>query len=187
MTTVPGDTLVLNVAGLLGEAPGAHRDVAVDVAELELGDDLVQAAPVVVLARIARTNRGVIVTGSVRTGLADTCGRCLAPLRIPIDAPIEEEVLPLIDLQSGLRLDTTAEPEVFRLSDHHELDLEPLAREAIQLAAPIAPVCRPECPGLCSECGLDLNAVPHDHGDAPGDPRLAMLRELRIDDESETG
>jgi len=187
MTTVPGDTLVVNVAGLLGEAPGSHRDVAVDVAELELGDDLVQAAPVTVLARIARTNRGVIVTGSVRTGLADTCGRCLAPLRIPIDAPIEEEVLPLIDLQSGLRLDTTAEPEVFRLSDHHELDLEPLAREAIQLAAPIAPVCRPDCPGLCSECGLDLNAGPHDHGDAPGDPRLAMLRELRIDDEGETG
>jgi uncharacterized protein len=183
MTTVPPDALVLNVAGLLGEAPGAHRDIAMEVGEVELGDDLVGAAPVAVLARITRTNRGIIVTGSVRTGLADTCGRCLAALQIPIDAPIEEEVLPLVDLQSGLRLDTAAEPEVSRLNDHHELDLEPLAREAIQLAAPIAPVCRPDCRGLCPECGVDLNLGPHDHGDVPDDPRLAMLRELRIDDE----
>jgi uncharacterized protein len=183
MTTVPGDALVVNVAGLLGEAPGSHRDLVLEVAELELGDDLVQAGPVAVVARIARTNRGIIVTGGVRTGLAETCGRCLAALRIPIDVPIEEEVLPLVDLQSGLRLDTSAEPEVFRLTDHHELDLEPLAREAIQLAAPIAPVCRPDCRGLCPDCGTDLNAAPHDHGDAPGDPRLARLLELRIDDE----
>ena len=116
---------------------------------LDLGEDLVQATPLTVLARVARTNRGLIVSGRVRTALADACARCLAPLRVPIDAPIEEEVLPLIDLQSGLRLDTTAEPEVLRLTDHHELDLEPLAREAIQLAAPIAPVCRPDCRGLC--------------------------------------
>ncbi len=184
MTTVPADALVFNVAGLLAEAPGAHRDVAVEVAVIELGDDLVQAAGVGVAARIARTNRGVIVTGRVRTALADTCGRCLVPVRIPLDEPIEEEVLPLVDLQSGVVLDTSAEPEALRLSDHHELDLEPLAREAIQLATPIAPVCRPDCRGLCPECGADLNAGPHDHGDAPGDPRLAILRELHLDDEA---
>ena len=183
MTTLPGDALVVNVAGLLGEAPGSQRDVAVDAVELDLGDDLVQAAPVAVVARVDRTNRGIIVTGRVRTALTDTCSRCLAPLRISIDAPVEEEVLPLVDLQSGLRLDTTAEPEVFRLTDHHELDLEPLAREAIQLAAPIAPVCRQDCRGLCPECGLDLNPGPHDHGDAPVDPRLARLLDFRIDGE----
>jgi uncharacterized protein len=183
MTSPPGDALILNVAGLLGQAPGSQRDVAIDVAALDLGEDLVQAAPLTVVARVARTNRGLIVSGRVRTALADACARCLAPLRIPIDAPIEEEVLPLIDLQSGLRLDTTAEPEVFRLTDHHELDLEPLAREAIQLAAPIAPVCRPDCRGLCAECGLDLNAGPHDHGEAPVDPRLAGLLDFRIDGE----
>jgi uncharacterized protein len=183
MTTLPDDALVVNVAGLLGEVPGSHRDVAADVAAFDLGDDLVLAAPVAVVARIARTNRGLLVTGRVRTSLADTCGRCLRPLQIPLEAPIEEEVLPLVDLQSGLRLDTTAEPEVVRLTDHHELDLEPLAREAIQLAAPIAPVCRPDCRGLCPECGVDLNSGPHDHGNAPSDPRLAKLLELRIDDE----
>lgn len=182
MTTVPADALVVNVAGLLGEPAGSSRDIVVDDVTIDLGEDLRQSAPLLVRARIARTNRGVVVTGRVRTTLADTCGRCLAPLAVPIDVPIDEEVLPSIELQSGLPVDLAAEPEAFRLSDHHELDLEPLAREAIQLAAPIAPVCRPDCAGLCSVCGRDLNAEPHDHGDGPVDPRLAKLADFRADE-----
>jgi uncharacterized protein len=182
MTTSPADALVVNVAGLLGETPGSYRDVEVRDVRLELGDDLLQAAPLEVRARIARTNRGVLVTGRVRTSLADTCGRCLVALEVPIEVPIEEEVLPSIELQSGLVVDTSAEPEAFRLSDHHELDLEPVARQAVVLAAPIAPTCRPDCPGLCVECGADLNAGPHGHADAPIDPRLAKLGEFLADE-----
>lgn len=181
MTTVPADALVVNVAGLLGEAPGSQRDVAVDGVTLDLGEGLLQAAPLAVRAKVARTNRGVLVGGRATTALGDTCGRCLAPISVPIDVPIDEEVLQSIDLQSGLPVDRAAEPEAFRLSDHHELDLEVLVREAILLAAPIAPVCRPDCAGLCAVCGRDLNTEPHDHGDAPVDPRLAKLAEFRAD------
>lgn len=181
MTTSPADALVVNVAGLLGDPPGAHRDVAVAGVRIDLGGDLVQASPLEVRVRIARTNRGVVVGGRALTGLADTCGRCLAALEVPLDVAIDEEVLPSIDLHSGLAVDTAAEPEAHRLTDHHELDLEPLVREAIQLAAPIAPVCRPDCRGLCPECGADLNAWPHEHEKAPIDPRLAALLDFPVD------
>lgn len=181
MTTNPPDSLLFNVAGLLGERAGSIRDVTVDGVWLELGDEIRQSAPLALRARIGRTNRGVIVSGDVRTSLADTCGRCLVALEIPIDVLIDDEVLPSIELQSGAAVDATAEPEAHRLSDHHELDLEPLAREAVQLAAPIAPVCRPDCRGLCPECGADLNGGPHEHADAPVDPRLAKLGEFRAD------
>jgi uncharacterized protein len=179
MTTVPTDALVVNVSGLLGESPGSHRDVTADGVTVDLGDDLLQAAPLAVVARIARTNRGVLVNGRATTALGDTCGRCLAAIVVPIDVTIDEEILPSIDLQSGLAIDRAAEPEALRLSDHHELDVEVLVREAVQLAVPIAPVCRPDCAGLCPTCGLDLNAEPHDHGDAPLDPRLAKLADFR--------
>lgn len=181
MTTVPADALVLNVAGLLGEPPGSQRDVAVDGVTLDLGEDLLQAAPLAVTARIARTNRGVVVSGRATTALADTCGRCLAPTVVPVDVPLDDEVLQSIDLQSGMPVDRAEEPEALRLSDHHELDLEVLVREAVQLAAPIAPICRPDCAGLCTTCGRDLNAEPHDHGDAPVDPRLAKLADFVAD------
>lgn len=184
MTVAPWGALVVNVAGLLGEPPGSHRDFAVDGLTIDLGEDLVEAGPLAMQARIARTNRGVIVTGRVQTSLADVCGRCLRPLEVPIDVPVEEEVLPSIDLQSGLPVDIAAEPEALRLSDHHELDLEPIAREAVQLAAPIALVCREDCAGLCPECGVDLNLGPHDHGESPLDPRLEGLRAFRVPEDS---
>jgi uncharacterized protein len=187
MTTAPRDALVFNVAGLLAEPSGSHRDLAVDGVLLDLGEDLVLAEPLAVRVRVDRTNRGLLVRGRLAASLADTCGRCLTSLEIPLDLPLDEEILPSVDLHSGIPLDTAAEPEAFRLSDHHELDLEPLAREAVQLAAPIAPVCRPDCLGLCPDCGGDRNTGPHDHGEVPVDPRLALLAELRIDEPPGTG
>lgn len=179
--------LEVNVAGLLAEGPGAHRDVAVRDLRLDLGGDLEQGAPIVGSIRLARTNRGLFVTGRLRTTLRETCARCLAPIEIPIEMAIDEEALPSIDIHSGLPTDASVDPEVARLTDHHEIDLERLVREAISLAEPIAPVCRQDCPGLCTECGGELAVGDHDHGDAPIDPRLEALRSFRVDGKSWTG
>jgi uncharacterized metal-binding protein YceD (DUF177 family) len=69
---------------------------------------------------------------------------------------IREEVLPSVDPATGRPADMSAEPEVARLSDHHELDLGALAGEAISLNEPIAPLCEAACPGLCITCGERL-------------------------------
>jgi len=184
--TVPADEhpLVINVAGLLGEVAGSSRDLAFADVRLDLGEDLVQAAGADVTAHLTRTNRGLVVQGRAHTSLAGTCSRCLKPAETPIEVDVDEEVLPILDLATGALLDPTVEPEVPRLSDHHELDLETLVREAIQLAEPIAPLCRPGCKGLCPECGADLNAGPHGHADAPVDPRLEALRAFRVDEDA---
>ena len=53
-------------------------------------------------------------------------------------------------------------------------------RDAISLAEPIAPLCRPDCPGLCETCGLDLTDDPeHSHPGEDIDPRLAALVGIR--------
>jgi uncharacterized protein len=42
-------------------------------------------------------------------------------------------------------------------------------------------LCRPDCLGLCPQCGANLNADPeHAHAEAP-DPRWAKLRELKLE------
>jgi uncharacterized protein len=183
----PSSPLELNVAGLLGEGPGSHRDLAVSGLRIDLGEDLRQGDPIEGRVRIARTNRGLLVTGRLRTSLLDECGRCLEPVDVPIEVDIDEEALPSVDLHSGQPLDTTAEPEIVRISDHHELDLEPMVREAIQLAQPIAPVCRPDCAGLCAVCGVELSSGDHAHDEGPIDPRLEALRGFRVDGGDETG
>lgn len=182
MTVAPHDRpLLFNVAGLLGEAPGAFRDLAFEGVTINLGEDLGQAESVAGTAHVSRTNRGLLVTGQVGATLADTCGRCLVPVRVVLDLELDEEFLPSLDIGTGQPLDRSLEPEVPRLSDHHELDLETSVREAVQLAAPIVPLCRPDCQGLCPLCGADRNLGPHAHADESIDPRLEALRDFHPD------
>jgi len=179
----PGaEELCWPLAGLLAEFPGASRDFAVEGVVLELGQEIVQDSPLRGRVHVSRTNRGVIVHARLATSLVAPCSRCLRPASVPLDLDLVEEVLPGIDLASGLAVDVTAEPDAARLSDHHELELEPIVREAIWMAEPIAPLCRPDCPGLCPACGADLAGGPHDHGEGPADPRLEALRGFQPDD-----
>jgi uncharacterized protein len=177
------DRLTVNVATLLAEPGGSVRDLAFDGLDLDLGDDFALARPADARFRLTRTNRGLLVDGDVKATLTESCSRCLRPIEVEIDTEFEEEALQSVELATGAPLDHSDEPEVARLTGHHEIELEPFVREAIVLAAPIAPLCRPDCPGLCPECGEELGSGPHDHGETPIDPRLEALRAFRVDDE----
>jgi len=179
--------LTFPLAALLAEPAGSRRDYAFEGVRLDLGDDLQLAQPVAGQIRVSRTNRGVFVRGSVETAFALECSRCLRPIELPVSLALSEEVLASLDIATGKPLDPTIEPEIARLTDHHELQLEPILREAIQLVEPIAPLCRPDCPGLCSVCGESLETGPHEHDEAPLDPRLEALRAFRVDADAETG
>jgi uncharacterized protein len=179
-----GEPLTYNVAGLLAEPVGSSRDYVVAGVMLDLGEGLRQSDPVEGTIHLARTNRGLLVRADLRTSLDEECSRCLRPVEVPLELRIEEEALPSIDLQTGLPLDTSEEPDAVRLNEHHELELEPVVREAILLAEPIAPLCEPDCPGLCSVCGERLTNGPHDHPDDDIDPRLEALKAFRVDGES---
>lgn len=62
--------------------------------------------------------------------------------------------------------------------DGEAIDLSELVRQLLVLNLPARSLCRPDCRGLCAQCGADLN-----HGECRCareeiDPRLAPLREL---------
>jgi len=173
--------LAWNVAGLLGDAPGAERLLGIDGATIDLGDDLELAQPVSGRVRLVRTNRGILATSDLTTALALECSRCLREIVEPVAIHLEEEYLPALDLTTGRPLPIDDEPDVARLTDHHELDLEPAVRDAILLAEPIAPLCEPDCPGLCIVCGLRLDEGVHDHPVDDIDPRLEVLRGFQVD------
>ena len=64
------------------------------------------------------------------------------------------------------------------------IDLEQAIIDAVALDLPFAPVCRPDCPGLCPECGIQLAAEPGHHHDGI-DPRWAKLAGM-VDPEPDT-
>jgi uncharacterized protein len=182
-----GDPLTFAVSGLVAEAPGTVREYDIPAVEVELEESLTTAEPVTGRMRLTRTNRGLLVDARLHTTLAGECARCLRPVLTPVDARIDEEVLPTIDLGSGqpVPLEEGGDPEAPRLTDHHELELRPLVAQAVSLQEPIAPLCEPDCPGLCPECGERMEPG-HGHGEGPIDPRMAALLAFRVDEDTET-
>lgn len=168
--------LSYNVATLLRAAPGTERRYPIDVVDMEIADDLKLVQPIKGEVRLSRTGRSILARAHLTTAIDACCSRCLTQLVAPIVVEIEEVALPSIDIDTGLPVDTSLEPDALRLDDHHELDLGEPIREAISLAEPIALLCRPDCAGLCLVCGADLNTVSnHGHAEETIDPRLAAL------------
>jgi uncharacterized protein len=170
-----------NVAGLLGDTIGADREYDIAEATIELPEELILAEPISGHVRLMHTNRGVLAQARLHTTLATECVRCLRPTTVPLDLRIEDEFLPSLDITTGKPVPPDEEPEALRLTDHHELDLEPSVWDAISLAEPIAPLDRPDCPGLCPTCGLPLDEGVHEHPDDDIDPRLEALRGFKVE------
>ena len=172
--------LSYNVAGLLRSSPGTVRTYPVRLPTLEIAPDLRLTAPVEGEVRLSRTGRSILARAHLTTALEETCSRCLSPISAAVAVDVDEEALPSVDLDTGAPLDVSAEPDALRLDEHHELDLSEPVREAISLAEPIRPLCRPDCRGLCATCGADLNGDPaHHHDESEIDPRLAALATWR--------
>ncbi|MGO9179587.1 MAG: YceD family protein [Candidatus Limnocylindrales bacterium] len=179
--------LAFNVAGLMGSVPGTDRRYEINGAQLDLPDDLRLARPISGIVRLSRTSRSILADADLTTALQESCSRCLRPVVAAVHVELLEEALPTIDLHTGLPLDAGAEPDVLRIDDHHVLDLAVSVGEAISMAEPIAPLCRPDCRGLCPECGVDLNDDPaHEHPGEPMDGRLATLIDWHLTDTDPT-
>lgn len=110
---------------------------------------------------------GVVVNGSVRAEFQGECRRCLAPLQGYIDVEVHE----LYQVQ-------VTDPDAFAIVGD-QIDLVPMVRETVLLELPDAPICRPDCAGLCPQCGVDRNTVTCDCVAETIDPRWAALEGLR--------
>ena len=177
-----------NVAGLLHEPAGASREVRLRDHYVTLGSEVELAGPVDAELRLQRTNRGVLVRGELHAPLRRTCARCTDPFVEEVRVDIDEEFLPSVDLATGAPL--AAEPGdaegTLRIDEHHEIDLDGVFRDELALTEPMHPLCRPNCRGLCVECGGSMDDGDLDHGGDEIDPRLAALAAL-LDDRNGNG
>lgn len=173
-----------NVAGLLHEPPGATRQAQLRDHYVTLGPDVELAGPLDADLRFQRTNRGIIVRGEVRAPLRRTCSRCNDAYVEEVTVPVEEEFLPTLDPETGAAIPTAeGDEEALHIDAHHEINLARVFHDELALTEPMHSLCRPDCPGLCVECGQKLDRGQHDHGEAEIDPRLAALASLLNDDD----
>ena len=149
---------------------GAPSDFGTDVMRVEEGETLHLDL------RLESVVEGVLVTGSVRGTATGACVRCLDPVTHPVDGAFQELFVYAERHAHHHEVGDEDAAEESRVEDGL-IDLEPLLRDTVVPALPFQPVCRPDCPGLCSECGKPLAEDP-DHQHDLIDPRWAALSAL---------
>jgi uncharacterized protein len=151
--------LRLNVGFIISQSIGFSRDFEFDFPTISLLSDL-DLTDFHGVARISRTPQGLLCHAKIHSSMTLECVRCVEPAVVPLQAEYDElfAFTPRTMSESGLLL-----PE-----DAH-IDLEPLIHEYLTLEIPIRPLCRPDCQGLCPECGENWNERDCEHRSKPMD------------------
>ncbi len=152
--------MIFDVSQQLKEPVGSHRHYQVS----ETGDP-----PIYGEVDLLRTDRGVFVSGTLKTTLQAVCSRCLSSFGQPLTLTIEDEYL------------SKAEEGTFSIDENQEIDLSEAVRQYALLALPMKPLCREDCAGLCPRCGHNLNLGPCGCSISNLDPRFALLARIGKD------
>lgn len=181
----PRAPLVLDTREL-GRRPGSQRRVSFTApAPADLGIEVLrvpEGSPVEFDLRLEAVMEGVLVTGTARADLTGECARCLEPL----DDDVEVDLQELFAYEESDTATDAGDDDASRL-EGDLLDLEPLLRDAVVLSLPFQPLCREDCPGLCTECGARLADDPEHQHDEAIDPRWAALQGLAEQTEEQLG
>lgn len=111
------------------EIPAADLDLDIGTIELR--------APLKVKAELRKITNAVSIDLCWDVVVSSACSRCLNEFDINIGKKIKL---------------------IYSIESPDEIiDLNPDIREEIILDSPMKPLCRPDCKGLCSKCGKNLN------------------------------
>lgn len=147
-----------NVSQLLKETVGATRQYEISEESLPLSEDL-KATDINGHVKFIRLSKGAILaTGSFSAKVVMPCSRCLQPADVTVSFDLEAEYQPSIDVVTGVSLEEPEDTDlVFTIDASHNLDLGEAVRQHILVNLPMQPLCRPDCAGLCEQCGQELN------------------------------
>lgn len=131
-----------------------------------------EGSPLTVSLRLDSVVEGILASAEIAVVARGECSRCLVEVTPELTPSFAE----LFSYPGALEIQEDDEDadEITELVGE-EIDIEPLVRDAIVLALPFQPLCRPDCRGLCPECGIDLNSAPLDHAHEVIDARWAAL------------
>jgi uncharacterized protein len=170
-------SMIFNVAQLMKSLVGASLTAELGEGHVQLDEDLKIIDPITGRVRMRRVDQGLLVDGWVDLVLEQTCNRCLKQFELPMHVPFEERFYPTLDVVTGVSLPPIEEDEVFPINEHHEVNLTEAIRQNVLLAIPMVTLCNPDCAGLCSQCGHDLNLGPC-QCEPETDARLSILKTL---------
>ncbi|MDF7664345.1 DUF177 domain-containing protein [Bifidobacterium sp. ESL0763] len=197
----PEDSQWAIPVGQISARPGMSKPVDGDFpAPSGIGDNIVgvrEGDSVRVHGSFDSIADGLVFMGRFTAPMHAECTRCLKP----IDRDWDLDVTAFFPYDSSQAADTRhgkhGEVDIVAGEDEAEdtyplshdggfADIEALLRDTMVEHLPLQPLCRPDCKGLCSQCGVNLNDNPGHHHDVI-DNRFAALAGLKaqLDEEAQ--
>ena len=154
------------------DCPGASVPftTSVDLSDLRYGESYPVSEPVEASGVVRNTAGVLVMTGSVHTTIHGVCDRCAADFDSYVEFPID------VVLVTELSNEENEDEWVFPL-EGDSADLEDIVRTVFVLNLDSKLLCKPDCKGLCCQCGKNLNDGPCSC-QKELDPRFAALRQL---------
>ena len=166
-----------NVAQMLQEPTGSvrwHR-----IQEAKASWEGLQARHLEGWLKFTRTDMGIWVLGRLTAEVSAECSRCLAPVEEPLDTEISEQFYPSVDISTGTAIAAPLlEDGAFRIDATNEVDVREAFRQNLITSLPMKPLCKPECAGICPDCGVNRNESECHCGGDKRDPRWAALDDV---------
>ena len=171
--------MVLDLRPLFaGEKDCLPIDGTLDFSSLIFGGTQPFRHPVRVTGQVTATAGLVMLEAVAAYTFEGACDRCAAPVTRPEQVPLRHVLV--------TSLNGEADDDLVVVSDER-LRLDELVQEDLLLALPSKILCRPDCRGLCPQCGCNLNAGLCGCRTQTVDPRLALLQQCLSADESDEG
>jgi len=127
--------------------------------------------PVQVDLQVENLAGNLLLKGTARGRVRQNCDRCLEPYTEEFSVVLEEVIYPE-SRPPGDELD------FYRTYQGNFLDLDGIIQDAVVVANPITRLCSPQCRGICSRCGKNLNSGPCGCAEDVYNPRMEVLRKL---------
>ena len=140
-----------------------------DMSDIEMYGERIFPDPVRISGEIRNRAGLVMVEADIHAVGRASCTRCLEPAEFVCDIPLDLTVTENAE---------NAELEDYVYVEGDMLDLHGVVRDELILSCDMVILCQPDCRGLCSRCGKNLNAGDCDCAADEIDPRLAGLAEL---------
>ncbi len=144
--------MLINISALMQEPIGESR-------EYGFIGEIVDDANVNCEAELMRTDVGILVSATCASEQGRTCSLCLKPYTHKMQFSFDEEFYPVIDIATGRKLPERDTIEDLLISETHHLDIADAVRQHLIMHEPQNPICKPDCAGLCPQCGADRNTV----------------------------
>jgi uncharacterized protein len=166
--TNPRKPFRLNVGFIVNSDVGLSNEFPFDFDKIKVADDL-ELRGFHGSANVGRTPQGLLLTGQFECSFNVECVRCLREF----DHTVRWEMTELYAFNQK----SLTESELI-LPDDAQIDIAPLIRDYALTEVPISPVCKPNCKGLCAECGQNLNEKDCGHRPDTNDSPFSVLKNL---------